>query len=233
MLGATALVPRWARATAPATDSGIDWGSFLARHDLVRDRLPKAWDEGPFMGNGMLGAMLYHDDKANAFRLDVGRSDVSDHRRPMVNGNFDNARLPIGHFLLRTKGKVADKCALRLVLHDAATIGDIVTDRGRIAIRAYVHADDMAIVVETRATQGESGFAWEWIGEEAISPRQTYSIVEKQPNRGLPGYRPNLPGVRTTDGAEERFACTQADRDTKPGVGNARRSSRSGGNRPG
>lgn len=202
LLGASALVSP--AATAQGTrDDGIDWSAFLGRHDLIWDRLPKAWDEGPFLGNGMLGAMAYYDAAAGALRIDVGRADVQDHRKPMKQGNFDNARLPIGHFLLRTKGKVADKCALRLVLRDATMTGEITTDRGRIALKAYVHADDMAIVVETRATAGESGFEWEWVGEQADSPRQTFAIVKNEMNRGLKDYKSNLAGTRTNDGNDQ------------------------------
>lgn len=207
LLGASALVPAGmlfpAITSAGPRTNGIDWARFLARHDLVWDRLPKAWDEAPFLGNGLLGAMLYQDAATGFLRLDIGRSDVEDHRRPMKAGNFDNARLPIGHFVLRTRGKLLDRCALRLELRDACLTGTIVTDRGTIALRAYVHAEDLAIVAETHPNAGERDAAWQWVGEEAISPRQTFSIVNNEPQRGLKGYRPNPPGIRTTDGAEQ------------------------------
>ncbi|PCD04205.1 hypothetical protein COC42_07915 [Sphingomonas spermidinifaciens] len=199
---ATPIAPLAARTFTRRAD-GIDWAGFLARHDMIWDRIPQAWDEAPFLGNGMLGAMLYRDADSGAIRVDIGRSDFQDHRKPMKHANFDNARLPIGHFLLRTRGRVTNDCTLRLNLHDAVLTGEVTTDRGRIGIRAYVHAEDMAIVVETRATGGEAGASWQWVGEPAISPRQTYSIVRNEPTRGLPGYRPNPEGQRSRDGREE------------------------------
>lgn len=181
----------------------VNWPEFLARHDLIWERLPKAWDEGPFLGNGTLGAMIYWDPARQALRLDIGSNDVRDHRTPFRHANYDDARLPIGHFLLRTRGNVIDRCKLRLVLHDAMLIGEVVTDQGAISLRAYVHANDMAIVVETQASGEEQGVEWEWVGEEAISPRQTFGITKNQPDRILAGYTNNPSGVRASEGAEE------------------------------
>ena len=46
-----------------ATSDIVDWEKFLARNDLTWTAAPKAWDEGPFLGNGFVGAYLYHDPK--------------------------------------------------------------------------------------------------------------------------------------------------------------------------
>ena len=35
-------------------EAKIDWAQFLARHDLVWSRLPEKWEEGAFLGNGMM-----------------------------------------------------------------------------------------------------------------------------------------------------------------------------------
>ena len=52
----------------------INWPEFLARHDLIWQKLPAAWHEGAFIGNGLLGSMIY-GDKTTALRWDIGRRD--------------------------------------------------------------------------------------------------------------------------------------------------------------
>lgn len=203
LLTAAAFIPRSAFAAKAPAPSSVDWPSFLARHDLVWDRMPKAWDEGPFLGNGMMGAMLYYDENAGAIRIDLGRSDVQDHRTPLRSTGYDRARLPIGHFLLRTDGRITGRTAMRLKLHDAMLTGTVQTDRGIVAIRAYVHADDMVLVVQFNASGGERNARWEWVGEEAISPRQKWGIDRKEPKRVDPNYRRNPKGARARDGKEE------------------------------
>lgn len=187
-----------AAEAAPA----IDWPKFLARHDMVWTRLPKAWDEGPFLGNGMMGAQLYFDEAAGALRLDVQRSDFQDYRALPDQTGIRTPRLPIGHFLLRTKGKLADDVKMRLVLHDAILAASVATDLGQIDLRAYVHADDMAIVVETTGRAGESDVHWEWVGEEAISPRQTWGLEHNVPRFVVADYQNNPPGQTDRDGQE-------------------------------
>lgn len=59
----TGLVLTAATTARPAEDSGlvdnqVDWAAFLARHDLVWDRPGKNYFEAPFVGNGLLGAMI-------------------------------------------------------------------------------------------------------------------------------------------------------------------------------
>lgn len=194
------LFPAVADASSHVED--IDWPRFLSRHDLVWDRLPQAWDEGPFLGNGMLGCMVYYDAAAGALRFDLGRSDVQDHRFP-AKTQHDTVRLPMGHFLLKPQGDMRERCDLRLVLHEATLRGEIITDRGRIGLTAYVHAIDMVLVVETEPSLGEAGLVWEWVGEEAISPRQTWGITRNEQARVDPTYQPNPPGVRETDEQEQ------------------------------
>ena len=78
----------------------LDWPKFIARQDLIWETLPTHFDYGAFMGNGMLGSMIYQDGPQR-LRWEMGRSDVTEHRR-------DNARLPIGGLVLTTMGKIAD-----------------------------------------------------------------------------------------------------------------------------
>ena len=74
----------------------VDWPAFMGRHDLIWDALPANFDYGAFLGNGMLGSTIYQDG-SDRLRWEMGRSDVTEHRR-------DNARLPIGGLVLTTVG---------------------------------------------------------------------------------------------------------------------------------
>lgn len=195
-----------------ATDlrARVDWQKFLARHDLIWERMPQAWDEAPFMGNGMLGTMLYQVPGKNALRLDVGRSDVQDHRTepPDEHPAFARARLPIGCFLLRPVGRILEASRMRLDLWNAETTGKIVTDKGSIEFKTFVHADEMMIVFEATTTGGEKHFTWEWQPAEASSPRQQWGLSRNDQSRIRANYQPNPPPIVTTN-ADVNF-CLQA-----------------------
>ncbi len=180
---------------AEVVQDRVDWPAFLARHDLVWKVMPDKWDAGAFIGNGLLGAMLYAD-KDCALRADIGRSDVTDHR-PGDNACFDKARLPIGHFLLKPVGKVKSG-TMRLDLWNAEATGKLVTDRGEISWRAFTHATELVTVFEFNASAGEQNFAWEWVAEKSASTRT------RSPPKD---YQPNPPSVMARDGATQ--VCVQ------------------------
>src|SRR4051812_26752650 len=54
----------------------VDWPSFLQRHDLVWNRLPKAWSDAAFLGNGKLAVSMYAEPGTNALRFTTDRTDV-------------------------------------------------------------------------------------------------------------------------------------------------------------
>ena len=83
----------------------LNWEKFLSRHDLVWDTLPKQWYQAPFLGNGMLGAMVMQSNK-NTIRWEIGRGDVQDHRPARKKFGYDTCRLPVGNFELITVGKI-------------------------------------------------------------------------------------------------------------------------------
>ncbi|MDR1341352.1 MAG: hypothetical protein LBK58_15065 [Prevotellaceae bacterium] len=103
------------------TQAGIDWQTFLAKQDPVREKLPQKFDHGAFLGNGLLGTTIFQDGQQQ-IRFEIGRSDVTDHRR-------DNGRLPVGGLLLKTAGQIRSG-TLRTDLWNAEVRGEITTDRG-------------------------------------------------------------------------------------------------------
>lgn len=150
----------------------IDWSAFMERQDPVWDVWPENWYESAFMGNGMMGLMVYHEPKSNFIRFETGYSEVHDHRPG--GGIFDNPRLLTGHFALYPNGTIIGG-SLRIDLWNAITYAEVITTKGSIKMEILVHADDMITQIRTIATDKESDFRMEWIPADAQSPRYLYS----------------------------------------------------------
>lgn len=144
----------------------VRYNQVLSRHDLVFDSLSTKWEEGAFLGNGLLGVMIYRED-AHAIRFDLGRTDVIDHRQG-INPSIGRGRLPIGRFVLRAAGTIK-KINLRLDLWNAELKGDVITDKGSIQLQALVPATKDIILVST-ISSAQNLYTWEWKPEPAISP---------------------------------------------------------------
>ena len=81
---------------------------------------------GALMGNGLLGTNLYKLTDG-VYRLNVGRSDVTEAREPF--NVYNSGRLPIGYFTFSTIGQVQDE-KMRLSIYDAVTSGVLKTNAG-------------------------------------------------------------------------------------------------------
>lgn len=145
----------------------INWKTFMSRNDLVFDSLSTKWEEGAFLGNGLLGIMVYRQD-ANTIRFDLGRTDVVDHREG-INPSIGRARLPIGQFFMKVHGLVK-KINLRLDLLQATLTGAIITDQGSIQLNAFVASTKDVIVLNTKTETAKKLFDWQWHPEPALSP---------------------------------------------------------------
>ena len=162
----------------------FDWEQFLAQHDMHWNHLtadpfePKndarqdsGYYAGAIMGNGLLGTNLYKlQDRV--YRLNVGRSDVTEARKPY--DLFNSARLPIGYFTLSTVGQV-QKEEMHLSLYNACTQGRFTTDKGNIDFTTYVHALHNYIVFDTHSTSDEANYQWRFVAQKAISPRAIFN----------------------------------------------------------
>ena len=123
---------------------------------------------GALMGNGLLGTNLYKAETPNTYRLNVGRSDITEQRSGY--DLFKKGRLPIGYFTLATAGNVTDE-KMDLSIYDAETTGTLTTDKGTIEFATYVHALENYIVFETTASGEETEFEWDFVPFKAVSPR--------------------------------------------------------------
>jgi hypothetical protein len=152
-------------------EPAVDWAAFLARHDLVWDRLPRGWGEAAFLGNGKLALSLTETKAGGGLRFAVDHVDVYD-RRDFSWGwhAYSRARYHVGDFHLEPVGRVV-RSNLRLDLMRAELIGEVETDRGRIGLRAHVHALRQHLVVELMVSEGESACRWTWHPADAVSTR--------------------------------------------------------------
>jgi len=146
----------------PKVSVKVDWPVYIARHDLIWDALPTSFDYGAFLGNGMLGSTIYQDGP-NRLRWEMGRSDVTEHRR-------DNARLPIGGMVLTTSGKIEDS-KMRTNLWNAEVTGTITTDKGTITFRSFIHTDEMVMITDIDPTDGEKNATFSWEARPCIDHR--------------------------------------------------------------
>ncbi|QRP43277.1 Tat pathway signal sequence domain protein [Amycolatopsis sp. FDAARGOS 1241] len=191
-LAATAAGGGAAASAASASDPGgddFDWAAFLATADLRWRRMPTAWTEGPFLGNGFLGSGIYAEPGKNAVRINVQHSEVQDHR-PQYGALFGLARLPIGYFTLEPVGAITG-VDWRLDLWHAELTGTITTAAGSLAVRAIVHTGQPLLAVEVRPSEGERGFRWTFHPAEAVSPRAD-PVWKKAPPAG---YAANPPAI--------------------------------------
>ncbi|ACU03918.1 glycosyl hydrolase family 95 catalytic domain-containing protein [Pedobacter heparinus] len=155
---------------SPATaqiQEKINWERFLSRNDLVFDSLSTKWEEGAFLGNGLLGIMVYRENP-NTLRFDLGRTDVVDHVEG-INPSIGRARLPIGRFLMEVKGTIKN-IRLRLDLLKAELAGTITTDKGIINLNAVVAATKDVVILNTQTIHNEKLVNWRWKPEPALSP---------------------------------------------------------------
>ncbi|WP_262705706.1 MULTISPECIES: glycosyl hydrolase family 95 catalytic domain-containing protein [Streptomyces] len=182
---AYAAEPRPPAAAAPA--AGDPWATVLADADMVWQKMPQTWYEGPFLGNALLGSGIYAEPgDGHAVRFNVQHSEVQDHR-PEFGSLFGLARLPIGYFTLEPVGAIT-AVDWRLRLRDAELTGTITTDKGTLALRALVHNSRSVMAIEVTPSAGETAFRWVFHPAEAISPRVDFKPVPD-------GYTGNPPAV--------------------------------------
>ena len=58
----------------------VDWPSYLGARDMVWKKAPTAWDNAPFLGNGLVGMQVMRDSKnKKMLKLCLGRMDAQEH----------------------------------------------------------------------------------------------------------------------------------------------------------
>ena len=181
---------------ASSTLLHLDWKNYLAKYDLLWNRLPEKLWQSPFMGNGMLGTYIVYEEDCNSMRFEVCRSDVHDHRAVPETGDgnilYNRSRLMIGHFLMKPCVRIL-KCDMRTDIYNAETSGTIITDKGSIRFEVFVHSLDMGIIVKTDASSGENGFTWQWVSDSPNSPRYDKFKASGNTSKVVREYKENAP----------------------------------------
>lgn len=182
----------------------VDRAAFHARHDLIWESLPtyaatpyispsSKLDSSAFLGNGSLGALVYREGP-DRLAWDLGRSDLYDHQ-PGGGGWFGNNRLPVGWFLMTTKGHILSG-TMRIRIFDAELQGTVTTSLGSIAFRSFIARNRDILVVET-SCQGEESVSWSFRGDTAISSRP-YSDAQPSYQLNPSGFQvPGASGAST------------------------------------
>ncbi|MDR6550137.1 glycosyl hydrolase family 95 catalytic domain-containing protein [Paenibacillus qinlingensis] len=139
----------------------VDWPSFMARHDMTWSVKPNSWNEGAFIGNGFLGAMIYseeHREKRNVLRFVLGCTDVTAQK---PGGGFP-PRVPVGELHLELVGWYYQPSSIRLDLWNAEMRAEITTTVGTLKVRAFVHSQDQVLSVELETSEGERAARMSW-----------------------------------------------------------------------
>ncbi|MEU6227600.1 glycoside hydrolase family 95-like protein [Streptomyces sp. NPDC047042] len=173
-------------------DTSDAWSKFLRAQDLLWRRMPTLWHEGPFLGDGRLGSMVYREPGVNAVRFTVQHGEVQDHR-PELGSGWGTCRLPVGHLTLDPVGTITG-VDWRLSLWNAELTGTITTDKGTLTLAALIRDGVLAARV---TADGDEEVHWTFHPEEAISPRK---ISEAPPA----DYVTNPPWTTLTTGDIEQ-----------------------------
>ncbi|MDP4619664.1 MAG: hypothetical protein NWS87_04025 [Sediminibacterium sp.] len=148
----------------------VNWASHLKQHDLLWNSIPKDYFAGAYVGNGLLGTILFKDDQLpNTLRFEIGRTDVYDHRTASPSA-YETSRLPIGQLLLTTVG-VATNVNIRTDLWNAEIIGELVTTKGTLSFRCFAPSNEELIIVNLKTTGNEAAAKFSFRPQLAQSAR--------------------------------------------------------------
>ena len=148
----------------------VDWKTFLARHDLIWEQTPDNYFNAPFLGNGLLGALLYQP-KNELLRLDIGSSEVLEHRHSEARSIVDNGRLPIGYFELATNYPLKIMKG-RLHLYDAEALFNLSMYKQQSAtLTLKVLRNTDLIIVDLKPSNGLQTF-WTFRPIPSVVPRK-------------------------------------------------------------
>ena len=133
----------------------VDWALFASRHNMKWSKKASGWDNGAFLGNGLLGTMIYSaEDKVmrNALRCVTGRTDV-EVETPGKPGVY--TRVPIGEIDVEMDGWLFDGTRQELDIYQAEFRTNLVTVKGTAKVRSLIHSLDEVILIEAETGEGE------------------------------------------------------------------------------
>ncbi len=141
---------------------------FLARHDLMWDRMPPDWGSGAFQGNGLMGANIFQQRNTNDLRWHIGRTDVYFTAEP------DNQyRVPIGDLVWPLQQAPA-AFNMRLDLWNARVEGILKPDSGTtLAWSSFTASGSPLQVIQIKSVMGQLPDL-KWIPAPAVNARAVW-----------------------------------------------------------
>lgn len=174
---------------------------FAEPQSLTWEQLPYQWNEGAFLGNGIVGLVAYVDSTDNSLTLHLCRPDVTDHRKAPnkktsmgVKGAdvmFDFCRLDIGKFKLYPQSPIIGGKFKQNIYRGVVT-GTLQTKKGNIDFTIFTpYQQEVNVLRYTTSLPVKCAF----IPGNPQSPRtQVFAWTKKQQN-----YIDNpLPSLRQT-----------------------------------
>jgi hypothetical protein len=138
---------------------------FLARHDLLWNRVPPDWGSGAFQGNGLMGANIYQQANSSNLRWHIGRTDVYFTAKP------DNQyRVPIGDLVWPLPSTPAS-FNMRLDLWNARVEGILKPDSNTaLQWTSFTASSSPVQVIQIKAIDGELPDL-QWVPSPAVNAR--------------------------------------------------------------
>jgi alpha-L-fucosidase 2 len=133
--------------------------------------------EGVFTGNGLLGTMTYLKS-SQSVRIDIGRTDIYDHREKSNKKLFDKARLSLGHFFINFDVNI-DSAGGAIFLQQAFSLTNIKTSAGILQIKTTTLSEDNIILIEVIKNAYNGNYSFDWCPDSAISPRMKFDYPQK------------------------------------------------------
>ncbi|MEC0265036.1 glycosyl hydrolase family 95 catalytic domain-containing protein [Paenibacillus anseongense] len=181
----------------------VDWERFMSANDMEWVVKPVSWDEGAFLGNGLLGTMVYgeeHASKRHVLRMVTGRTDVTANR---VDKPGFPPRVPLGELDLELAGRIYHPTHMRVSLWNAELLATFTTTSGEVKLRSLVHSLYPVIAVEIETTPGESAARCAWYAYPEVDP-----VLKNADGVNLNQYIPATE-VEHTEVADGIHVCTQ------------------------
>lgn len=130
------------------------------RQSLVWEQIPYQWNEGAFLGNGIVGMVVYVDSTDNSLTLQLCRPDVTDHRKANekktslgemgANVMFDFCRLDVGKIKLTPKSHITGG-NMKLNIYSGLLTGTLYTQEGNIDIKIFTPYDKEVNIIEYKS----------------------------------------------------------------------------------
>jgi alpha-L-fucosidase 2 len=144
---------------------------------FILDKLGNNIYEGVFTGNGLLGTMTYTKD-IQYVRIDIGRTDVYDHRPNLESALFDKARLPLGHFSLAFPDTIKKAYGEIDYIHAEASAFYTVGNENCVIKTISFSQQDIIYIEISKGRRSLPDLVW--IPEKAQSPRMHFDHATKQ-----------------------------------------------------